>query len=217
VIRLERSAEPEVLAQKKEAWTKRFLEARAKDPKKRPESKQYAHPKIVEQLQGMSHDKCFYCEDSVKDGVCEVDHYLEVAERPELAFEWSNLYLACKQCNKKAPNKEISVNDCIDPCDLNANPDEHLTFDREFIRPRNGSTRGRTTIKKYRLARTGLEHKRVRHLQRFGEVLDEIRKAMVRDGRQEMNERELETLRALGQPEAPFSLMFAEYLKRNGF
>ena len=39
----------------------------------------------------MTHGKCFYCERRLTDSEQEVDHHVEVAERPELAFEWSNL------------------------------------------------------------------------------------------------------------------------------
>lgn len=107
MMALKRLPEPRVLAENKARWSEKYQAERAQSPKKRPSGSQYAHKEVVETLQSMSFHKCFYCEQSTKQTRPEVDHYVEVSERPDLAFEWANLYLSCRECNDKLPFKSI--------------------------------------------------------------------------------------------------------------
>jgi uncharacterized protein (TIGR02646 family) len=215
VIPVKRLPEPDVLATNKDRWCAAFLEQRAKDPKKRPESKQYAHPDVVSTLEAMSYHKCFYCEQSTKQTKREVDHHVEVAEDPSRAFEWTNLYLACWDCNhQKQSNRAISVTDCLDPCDPETRPSEHLTFDDELIRGQ--SPKGLATVKKYKLDRPDLDHRRGRQLRQLDKARIAIQESMISDGRKTMNEQEKEVLRRFCQPDFPFSLMFKAHLESIG-
>ena len=125
MIPVKRLGQPGILAQKKVEWQAKYDLRRAANPKERPASKQYAHPDVVATLESMSHRKCFYCEG---EGKMTVDHYVEVAERGDLAFTWKNLYLACDGCQNKVPNKSIPVTNCVDPCDLATDPAGTVTF-----------------------------------------------------------------------------------------
>lgn len=213
MIKIDRLAEPEVLTNKKAEWTRAYLDKRNSDPKARPSSKQYAHKAIVERLEAMSHHKCFYCECSTKDVKQEVDHYIECAERPELAFEWSNLYLSCWYCNhKKQPSKCISVDACVDPCEPSVDPSAHLQYDEEYIRSRDD--KGLKTIQKYKLDRRELDHARRGRLRIFEKELILIQKGMIAEGRATMNDAEIEHLRGFARPDAPFSLMLRHYLTK---
>ena len=217
MIPIRRLASPAVLQENRQKWTALFLEKRAKDPKARPSSTQYGHPDIVATLEIMGHYKCFYCEQSTKQTKAEVDHYIEVAEKPELAFEWENLYRACSDCNnKKTPNSSIAAAECLDPCDPEVRPSEHLAFDDEFIRAKSNSSVGLKTIQKYKLDRSDLDYKRLKQLQRFDLVLLEIRNKQISEGRQTMAESEKELLGRFLQPDYPFSLMFSYYLSGLG-
>ena len=82
----------------------------------------------------MSFHKCFYCEKKLKGGVRhQVEHYRDVADRPDLSFEWSNLYLTCEDCNLGKPsNADLPVEVCLDPCGKIA-PSRHLRFDDEIV------------------------------------------------------------------------------------
>lgn len=214
MIRLTRFAvEPPILTQKKVEWLASYKAARAKDPKKHPHSSTYAHKEIVDALERMSFHKCFYCEQSTKQSGREIDHFIEVAEDPDGAFVWANLYLSCGPCNKKLPNRTVPVADCLDPCDSTAEPSEHLTFDKEQIRSRNGSVRGRETIRKYKLDRPDLDLKRARMLQRFTDVVIGIQQRMISNGRRGIKADEKEVLQSFCQPEHPFSLMFTVQLE----
>jgi uncharacterized protein (TIGR02646 family) len=213
MIILHRSLEPELLVKKKAEWLDRFLQVRQTDTTARPPNSQYAHVKIKNALRVMSFHKCFYCERKLSEQEDEVEHYIEVAERPELAFDWFNLYLACKDCNKhKRPNTEVAVTDCLNPCDTAEQPQEHIAFDDEMIRSFNGSQKGFKTIQKYFLDRESLNLQRLRRLHKFKDVLLAIRKAQINEARRTLTAREKELLAHFQQPDQPFSLMFRIYL-----
>jgi hypothetical protein len=204
MIHLNRLGEPAVLAERKAEWQVRYDARRAASPKSRPESKQYAHRQVVETLAAMSHRKCFYCEGQ---GKLEVDHYVEVAERPDLAFVWENLYLACTDCQRKQPNTSIPVTACVDPCDDATDPREHLEFDAEYVRFR--TQRGEETIRKYGLERELLVSERRRMLQRFNAELIKIAQTGPWRSMSAADRRRLLRYR---QADSPFSSMFAAYL-----
>jgi len=212
---LTRLAEPAVLAANKVTWTARYLAKVAATPAKRPPSGQYAHADIVAALRAMSFGKCFYCEQPLAEGDEEVDHYIEVAEDRARAFDWLNLYLACEKCNDKQTNRAIPVAECLDPCDPNVRPGDHLTFEHDVVVARNDSAVGYRTIQKYGLHRDELNLKRARHLRVFDGELKRILRAMVAEQRG-MNDVERETLRRFGQRDHPFSLMFAAQLASEG-
>lgn len=214
MIPLTRPNEPEVLAESWEKWLAKYLERRAISPGLRPPGAQYAHATIVRVLEGMSFKKCFYCE--AKPDRRTVDHYIEVAERPALAFSWSNLYLACQDCQGKQPNKDNPASDCLDPCDPTFLPGDHLTFTAEQITAKSGSDRGYRTIQKYRLDDDRLDSKRLKQLKLFYEAREEVRVAMIATERKEMTDFELATLRRFRERDQPFSLMFDVYLAKMG-
>jgi len=219
MISLRRLDEPSVLKENKAKWLARYLEDRAKSPGKRPSSSQYAHAEVVQTLEAMSFHKCFYCEQSTKAGN-EVDHYIEVAEDPGQAFEWTNLYLTCgggrHGCNNKIANASLPVANCLDPCNPADRPEDHLTFDDELIRARDSSARGLQTIQKYRLDRPGLDYKRIVQIKQLLKAKDQIQARMIAEGRKTMTDEERDLLRAFAQPNRPFSLMFAVLLRGLG-
>ncbi len=213
MIALKRLEEPRVLVDNKATWLAEYQQELVAAPKKRPRSARYAHREIVERLEAMSFHKCFYCEQSTKEMKKNVDHYVECTERPDLAFEWTNLYLSCCDCNNGKPsNRDIPVADCVDPCDPAMDPADHLTFKDELIDVRNDSERGRQTIRKYRLDRPELDRMRARRLIVFLKAHDVILERMNQEGRNRRTPDEEAVLREFGQPEKPFSLMCRTYL-----
>lgn len=216
MIALTRLPEPTVLTEKKATWTEKLLAKRADDPKARPASSTYAHRDIVAALAAMSHWKCFYCERSLKGQTPEVDHYHEVADRPELAFAWENLYLACGPCNDKLSGQQLPPAACLDPCAPGCAPEEHLTFDDDQIRPRAGSALGASTIRKYRLDDERRDYLRGRQLREFLKAQHAIDEARIRDGGRALSADELELLRGFADRSQPYSLMFTVHLRRAG-
>ena len=205
---IERIAKPKILEQKADTWREAFVGS----DKKRPDNSKYAHRQVRDSLNAMSFRKCFYCERKLKDIPEEIDHFIEVAERKELAYEWENLYLACDNCNNKLPNRTIPVTSALNPCHHpDAEIQQHLTFEDEIIRAKNDSDLGRKTIQKYKLDSDQLDLVRSRALKQFHKVLIRIQKNMNKEGRV-MSEREKEILLSFQQKDRSFSLMFAVLL-----
>lgn len=197
MIRLKRSDTPGVLLRLGDGWTERFLAS----PDRRPPSRQYRHPEIVDALRACSHGKCFYCELAVPSREGEVDHYVEIAVDRALAFQWTNLYWACRGCNDKV--RSVPLVACLDPFDPDVDPVDHLIYDDEQIRARNGSTRGLRTIDRYKLNREGLQLARSRVLRNlFAFVLELERET---DARKKADLTEL--VRSFAAPDRPFSAM----------
>lgn len=86
---IDRFYKPQILKEKDEEWTRKFLES----GKNRPSSKQYAHKDIIDALMNLSNGKCFYSEKKLQGLPKEVDHLIEVSIDKSKAFEWENLYL----------------------------------------------------------------------------------------------------------------------------
>lgn len=180
-------SKPEILVKKEEEWTKKFMES----DKKRPDSSKYGNPKIKDLLYTMSHRKCYYSETQLKGTNAEIDHFVEVAEDKTKAYQWENLYLSCTNCNNKIPNKDIPVSEVLDPCkDLDKTIEEHLEFEDELIRAKDGSLKGLKTIQKYRLSSAELDAKRMKQLQLFNKTLIDIQRRIIKSGRKSLNEAE---------------------------
>jgi hypothetical protein len=81
------------------------------------------------------------------------------------------------------------------------NPEDHLTFEGEVIKPRNGSVNGRVTI-----LRTGLNRKKLQD-DRF-ELLKTLKTlAKIAIGNFPESLEAKEHFKAMGQPESQYSLM----------
>ncbi len=205
---LRRLPAPEVLAEKAVDWQRAYDAQLASRPGTRPPSGKYANPDIVATLRAMIHEKCFYREG---EGPFSVDHYLELAERRDLAFSWENLYLSCAGCQGKQPNTAIPAASCVDPCDQATAPSEHLAFNKEMVT--FASPRGAQTIRKYGLNRPLLVSERRRLLQRFADDLFGMTETK---GRRELTADEQAKLVRYGQSDGFFSLMFQRHLRDLG-
>lgn len=206
-----RLPKPQILVDKAEQWTAKFL-ASGKD---RPDSNKYRHQKITDVLYTMSLHKCYYCERKLKLYPKEIDHFIEVAEKKELAYDWENLYLACDNCNGKMPNTTIAVTEVLDPCrHMDDEIQEHLIFEDELITAKNGSPFGFKTIQKYRLDSEQLDHVRVKQLKEFHKRLISIKDNMITESRGRMTDIEKQQIYAFQQPDKSFSLMFKQLIAK---
>ncbi len=203
MIHIERSLEPKCLIENGDRWLKSFQDGVVS----RPSSRQYGHAEIRDALHAMSFNKCFYCEQKLSEHAAQVEHFLEVSDRPELAFVWTNLYLSCSGCNHAKRKRDPGISECLDPCGAGHDPAEHLTFDDEFVRSRTGSAPGRKTVQKYGLNRDDLVQKRIRGLHYFERFL-----RMLYQRGLSLTAADKEKVASFAQPEHEFSLMFRVYL-----
>jgi len=153
----------------------------------------YADDTVKQQLITVQHGKCFLCESQVrhisygdvehfrpKGGCCQnVDHDLEKPGYYWLAYEWSNLFLACQFCNQRFKKNLFPL---IDPTkrakshkdDINQeeslfinpvaeNPGDFISFMGGEPYAICGNAKGKATIENAGLHRTELFEMRLKH------------------------------------------------------
>ncbi len=111
-----------------------------------------------------SHDKCVYCESILgASAKPEIEHYHAKTIRPELAFDWENLFLACGHCNNtkldRAHDGKLLKPDVDDG-------ETHFWFNADTgeLEPLPGSDidRGESTRRLCDLNRNGLRRERIK-------------------------------------------------------
>lgn len=216
MIHIERLPEPEPLLSKHAQWQEKYDAALRGNPSARPDHKKYAHPAVVESLSSASHNKCYYCETLLTEDDKEVDHHVEVACDHSRAYDWTNLYLACHNCNRgRADNRAIPVGAVLDPCeDSDTAIAREITFRDERVMSVPGSARGVATIDKYKLNSTALLYKRLKVLQAIAKEVNAIRDTMADEGRATPDERERHDILLHRQPDQPFSMMARQYIDK---
>jgi hypothetical protein len=151
----------------------------------------YGHKTVKDALKHAQHDKCFLCESKITHiAYGDVEHFRPKAAYCQsaqdtlhqpgyywLAYEWSNLFLACQLCNQKfkknlfplanptaravshkAPLKKeqpLFINPSVDE------PEEFISFRKEIPYPIDDNPRGRRTIKDLGLDRQKLNDRRL--------------------------------------------------------
>ena len=212
---LKRFGKPDILQKKQKEWTDAFIAS----GKKRPDSSKYRNPNVLSSLRNISHDKCFYCEALLRHRPSEIDHRIEVSVDKSLAFEWTNLYLSCKECNDGRPKEtDIPIAEVLDPCsNTDAEIQEDITFDLYTIKGK--TDRGKKTIQKFKLDNEGHETARMIHFIRMTEAITTI---MTKDIYQNtglkiiqcINDYDKETIMQFIDSAEPYSLMCEVYLRK---
>lgn len=156
----------------------------------KPEHKQ----QIRDALTLMQGRHCAYCERLRKDE--EIEHFRPKNRFPQLTFEWSNLFLACKfedSCGKHKDHavRNYSPDDLIDPCI--DDPDEFLKFYSDgHVQPVRGASpekehRAKETIRVFNLNSPSLVNARRNFLRQYADrtafesLSDEDYEAMLLD------------------------------------
>ena len=199
---------PPVLSRKQMEWQEKFEKRLATNPKSRPDPSKYGHRDIRQQLNSCSFYKCFYCESKLVGAPREIDHYIEVSIDPSLAYEWTNLYLSCGNCNDKLNHDAIPVTDALNPCiDSDEEIQKHITFETECICSQAGSEKGLKTIQKFKLDSASLDLKRSKWLNKIAKIVFEIDKQMHEENRMIHLYEEKDRIRKFMQKDQPYSLM----------
>src|SRR5580658_10200673 len=100
MVRLRRGAPPALLLEHGAMWSQRWrrIDLVGRDSKWATE---FARKTLSDELQKLTFGKCAFCEGLL--GVMtypEVDHYVAKTARPELTFDWQNLFPVCRWCNR---------------------------------------------------------------------------------------------------------------------
>jgi uncharacterized protein (TIGR02646 family) len=166
VIQIEKGDAPVVLIEKAAEWTQEYADYKAgvEDVPKAALIR-YRHQDIKRAVIRDSHGKCIYCESKIRHTQPgHVEHMKPKAKFPELVCNWENLALVCHECNQRKGDKYYEspemayLNPYVD------DPTIHIVFVGPLPLPRNGSSRGRVTIKDIGLDRIELIERRVERI-----------------------------------------------------
>ncbi|UHG89455.1 hypothetical protein [Spirosoma oryzicola] len=94
--------------------------------------KSYRNSEIIDVLNRVFNGKCYLTEkvfDSPNE--MEVDHFATQTERPDLVYEWSNLYAIDQKANKKKP-KTSPPGGYLDPCNQGDDVEQEIVYVVEF-------------------------------------------------------------------------------------
>jgi uncharacterized protein (TIGR02646 family) len=133
MIKVRRSPKPAVLVKNAAGWTRKLLAATTKEEKNKAAGK-YQHEQIKAALVEMFHGKCAYCESKITHiDYGHIEHFKPKSNTAYrvLAFEWTNLVLACGVCNgaeHKGTKFPLAAEGgpFVNPCD--DEPNDHFDF-----------------------------------------------------------------------------------------
>jgi uncharacterized protein (TIGR02646 family) len=130
-------------------------------------------------LHEIAHGKCVYCESALGVTVdLEVDHYVAKTVNPNLAFEWTNLFPACRLCNRPKANHD-HANSLLRPDTEDPEPFFWIHPDTGRLEPHpsldgEGKRRAEETIRLCDLQRPALCTRRIEMLGRVNRWLQQI-------------------------------------------
>jgi uncharacterized protein (TIGR02646 family) len=109
MIKVDRMAEPQILADNKAKWLSNYRQAlddheisKSKEnaEKKRTAENKYNQKEVKESLKKMFSGKCAYCESHISHvDYGHIEHFRPKSIFPDLCFAWDNLLLGCAICN----------------------------------------------------------------------------------------------------------------------
>lgn len=170
MIKLNKGAEPAVLAAKKVAWTTQLRALQnANQPVPQALATQYNNDEVKDALRTECLSKCMYCESKVEHiSDFHIEHIKPKAKDkyPDLTYEFDNLGLACPVCNRNKSSTYDPAVPFINP--YVDNPEDHFISYGFAIWAKPGDNRAKLTENEIELNRPDL-------LEARGERLKTIR------------------------------------------
>ena len=175
----------------------------------------YKEPTIKATLEKETHEKCAYCESKMKHITYgDIEHILPKNKdaRPDLYVEWTNLTLACEQCNRSGKrtyyNPQLLL---INP--YTDDPEQHFNDIGPLIMPVLGDKRAYVTRNILKLNRMALVERRTERIA-LVEPLLILWVNEQNDGMKEILEQQLHNEYS---EDKEYSSTIKSYLKANGF
>ena len=104
MVRTPRSDPPLGLLRNQVKWASRFERVRVSGG---DWATKQAKEILKSALDRLTHGKCAYCEGPLDaQSHFEIDHHTAKTVRPDLAFEWMNLFPACNVCNRTKASQD---------------------------------------------------------------------------------------------------------------
>ena len=90
--------EPEVLRENRANWQQQFLD----DPDNNTKRYRYREKSIKDHAKKETCGKCVYCESKIGHNTPgDIEHKVPTSANKALHFQWTNLTLACTECNRR--------------------------------------------------------------------------------------------------------------------
>ena len=180
MIKLNKTAEPEILINEGPAWLK-IIQDKLENGEVPTEAEKgkYRHKDIKSALVEETHGKCAYCESYLRHiAFGDIEHIHPKSAKLEDLFRWANLTLACDICNTAKSNH----NNVVDP--YTDEPAQHFKFFGPMIYANTDSAKAVFTAKKLKLNRDELIARRAQRLSAISDILLLISQATNNDIRQ---------------------------------
>jgi hypothetical protein len=110
--KIAKSPIPAILAANQAQWIAEFIA----DPTNATKRFRYRHPAIKAGLVAETSNKCIYCESKIgHNSPGDVEHKIPSSVDPTKHFEWSNLTIACTECNRRKNDYFSATTPFLDP------------------------------------------------------------------------------------------------------
>lgn len=174
MIKLFKLSKPQILVEYAKEWTEEYCNLLYNNEKPTPEiANRYNNIDIKSTLERETNGKCAYCESKIKHiSYGDIEHILPKNSnaRPDLYVEWTNLTLACEQCNRSGKRSYYDpIKPLINP--YQDNPNDHFLVLGPMICYQAGDDRAYITQHKLKLNRPELITRRSERIQSVEQLL----------------------------------------------
>lgn len=162
--------EPEILSQNHESWLNEYKADKTNSTKRY----RYRHPDIKSALKTETGYKCVYCESKIGHNTPgDIEHKVPSSKDEEQHFIWSNLTIACTECNRRKNNYYEAGNEFLDPYsdDVEALLEHH----GPLVFWKSANTRSETTIRILELNgynRQQLIERKINKIEEFSNLIE---------------------------------------------
>lgn len=167
---LNKLGEPEVLALNNENWLVEYKADKTNSTKKY----RYRHADIKMTLKEETGYKCVYCESKIGHNTPgDIEHKIPSSKYENLHFSWSNLTIACTECNRRKNNYYEVGNEFMDP--YSDNVEDLLEHHGPLVFWRSANNRAETTIRILELnsnSRQQLIERKINKIEEFSNLIE---------------------------------------------
>jgi uncharacterized protein (TIGR02646 family) len=169
MIRIRKSAAPDVLVANAAVWTAEYAGLVAAG--RSSAFARHRHPDIKAAVLRETHHKCAYCEAKMRHvDFGDVEHVYPKRHRPDLVVAWTNLTLACAVCNTFKAHYYSTTSPLVHPYE--EDPATHVVFLGPMVFHIPGDAKGERTWKRLRLNRVELLERRAERLEAIQTLID---------------------------------------------
>ncbi len=171
MIPLTKTAKPAVLVANEGTWTAEYVSYVSGATVPEAAKTRYRHPDVKAALRAETCGKCAYCESKIGHvAPGDVEHIAPKRVFPERVVDWSNLTLACTECNRRKGDYHEPTAPLVNP--YVDDPGQHLVFLGPWVTHVPGSSSGHITRGQLALNRPDLLERRRERLEMVQALLD---------------------------------------------